>query len=204
MSAAKQPAKKVSSRSKTAHGKSIARLPSPELPLLTFATPRHLIAWLKKNHATSPGIWMRITRKAAAEKSVTYAEALDEAEQRDEQDRELRLQQPREGGSERSPAEAHEGDDALLHERVDGRDRLRGVGPVVDDLELDGPAVGEAPTVLERLERLLTLLTDLSDRPTRGQDDPDPDRLDVRLGRRRRRIAGGGRERRRVGRGDGC
>lgn len=82
MSAAKHSAKKKSSRSTAANPRSLKKSVTPtstDLPLLSFATPRHLASWLKENHATSSGIWMRIARKGAAEKSVTYAEALDEA-----------------------------------------------------------------------------------------------------------------------------
>jgi uncharacterized protein YdeI (YjbR/CyaY-like superfamily) len=35
--------------------------------------------WLQKNHARSEGIWLRIFKKAANEKSLTYAQALDQA-----------------------------------------------------------------------------------------------------------------------------
>jgi uncharacterized protein YdeI (YjbR/CyaY-like superfamily) len=35
--------------------------------------------WLEKNHARSDGIWLRIFKKASSEKSLTYAEALDQA-----------------------------------------------------------------------------------------------------------------------------
>src|ERR1700730_7447784 len=35
--------------------------------------------WLEKNHAQSDGIWLRIFKKASNEKSLTYAEALDQA-----------------------------------------------------------------------------------------------------------------------------
>ena len=35
--------------------------------------------WLQKNHATSNGIWLRIFKKDSKTKTVTYAEALDEA-----------------------------------------------------------------------------------------------------------------------------
>jgi uncharacterized protein YdeI (YjbR/CyaY-like superfamily) len=83
MPTAKQSVDKKISRpaaaNKVALKKSASKPLSSSLPLLSFATPRHLAAWLKKNHATSPGIWMRICKKDAAEKSVTYAEALDEA-----------------------------------------------------------------------------------------------------------------------------
>ena len=35
--------------------------------------------WLEKNHARSDGIWLRIFKKASNGKSLTYAEALDQA-----------------------------------------------------------------------------------------------------------------------------
>jgi uncharacterized protein YdeI (YjbR/CyaY-like superfamily) len=35
--------------------------------------------WLEKNHARSDGIWLRIFKKVSSEKSLTYAEALDQA-----------------------------------------------------------------------------------------------------------------------------
>jgi uncharacterized protein YdeI (YjbR/CyaY-like superfamily) len=35
--------------------------------------------WLEKNHARSTGIWLRIFKKTAKEKSLTYAQALDQA-----------------------------------------------------------------------------------------------------------------------------
>jgi uncharacterized protein YdeI (YjbR/CyaY-like superfamily) len=35
--------------------------------------------WLEKNHAKSDGVWLRIYKKASGKKTVTYAEALDEA-----------------------------------------------------------------------------------------------------------------------------
>jgi uncharacterized protein YdeI (YjbR/CyaY-like superfamily) len=36
-------------------------------------------AWLKEHHADSPGVWLLIARKGAAQGSVSYDEALDEA-----------------------------------------------------------------------------------------------------------------------------
>src|SRR5258708_6808416 len=35
--------------------------------------------WLEKNHARSDGIWLRYFKKHSGEKSLTYAEALDQA-----------------------------------------------------------------------------------------------------------------------------
>ncbi len=46
---------------------------------LGFKSSADFRKWLEKNHATSDGIWLRIFKKDSNEKSVTYAEALDQA-----------------------------------------------------------------------------------------------------------------------------
>jgi len=46
---------------------------------LSFSSPAKFRAWLSKNHAKSPGIWLRIHKKDSAIPTVTYAEALDHA-----------------------------------------------------------------------------------------------------------------------------
>jgi uncharacterized protein YdeI (YjbR/CyaY-like superfamily) len=47
--------------------------------MLHFKTSVDFRRWLAKNHAQSKGLWLRISKKAAGEKSLTHAEALDEA-----------------------------------------------------------------------------------------------------------------------------
>jgi uncharacterized protein YdeI (YjbR/CyaY-like superfamily) len=42
-----------------------------------FKTAKAFESWLKKHHATSDGLWLRIARKGAAEPSVTYPEAIE-------------------------------------------------------------------------------------------------------------------------------
>ena len=37
------------------------------------------LSWLRKNHATSSGVWLRIARKSARVRSVSYLEAVDAA-----------------------------------------------------------------------------------------------------------------------------
>ncbi len=49
------------------------------LPVLLFPDPAAWEAWLEENHATSPGLWLRLAKKAADLSSVTYAEALEVA-----------------------------------------------------------------------------------------------------------------------------
>lgn len=45
----------------------------------SFPTPAKFRAWLKKHHSRPGGFWLRIFKKGSGEKSITYAEALDEA-----------------------------------------------------------------------------------------------------------------------------
>lgn len=47
-----------------------------ELPILLFAAPPDLEAWLERSHAASDGLWLKIAKKGSGESSVTYAEAL--------------------------------------------------------------------------------------------------------------------------------
>ena len=46
-------------------------------PRVYAETPAKFEAWLKKNHATSDGIWLAIAKKAGAAKSVSYVEAVE-------------------------------------------------------------------------------------------------------------------------------
>jgi uncharacterized protein YdeI (YjbR/CyaY-like superfamily) len=48
-----------------------------ELPILLFATPSELEAWLEENHAESPGFWLKIAKKGTEPPSVDYAEGLE-------------------------------------------------------------------------------------------------------------------------------
>jgi len=45
---------------------------------LSFKSPLDFRKWLEKNHATSDGIRLCIFKKDSGEKSITYAQALDE------------------------------------------------------------------------------------------------------------------------------
>ena len=51
----------------------------PELSIIPFASPGDWEAWLAKHHATSDGLWLKISKKGSGISSVTYAEALDVA-----------------------------------------------------------------------------------------------------------------------------
>ena len=50
-----------------------------DAPNKSFASASAWEKWLAANHAKSDGIWLRIFNKESGEKTVTYAEALDEA-----------------------------------------------------------------------------------------------------------------------------
>ena len=48
-----------------------------DLPVIRFAGPTELEAWLEEHAASSEGLWLKVAKKGAAEPSVTYAEALE-------------------------------------------------------------------------------------------------------------------------------
>jgi uncharacterized protein YdeI (YjbR/CyaY-like superfamily) len=47
------------------------------LPVHLFSGPTQLERWLEENHDSADGIWLKIAKKGAGERSVTYAEALE-------------------------------------------------------------------------------------------------------------------------------
>src|SRR5215831_20660177 len=49
-----------------------------DLPTLSFKDPKAWAAWLKKNHAKAPGLWLKLAKKTD-KPALTYAQALDEA-----------------------------------------------------------------------------------------------------------------------------
>lgn len=48
-------------------------------PMLGFESQKTWERWLEENHGTSPGIWMRLAKKASDTPSVTYTEAVESA-----------------------------------------------------------------------------------------------------------------------------
>jgi uncharacterized protein YdeI (YjbR/CyaY-like superfamily) len=48
-------------------------------PTLAFPHERAWTAWLASNHASSPGVWIKLARKGSVTPSITYAEALEVA-----------------------------------------------------------------------------------------------------------------------------
>jgi uncharacterized protein YdeI (YjbR/CyaY-like superfamily) len=50
-----------------------------DLETLPFESAAAWEAWLRKHHATSPGVWLKIAKKGSGVASVTYDEALDGA-----------------------------------------------------------------------------------------------------------------------------
>lgn len=50
---------------------------SLELAPILFKSAKAFEAWLKKNHATSDGLWLKIAKRGSNETSVTYPEAVE-------------------------------------------------------------------------------------------------------------------------------
>lgn len=51
--------------------------PKPEI--LSFKTSSEFEKWLKKNHSTHKGMWLRFFKKDSGVKAITYEEAINEA-----------------------------------------------------------------------------------------------------------------------------
>lgn len=56
-----------------------ARNTGGEIPVVSFESREDWAAWLDRNHAASPGVWLRIGKKASGLRSVTYDEAVEAA-----------------------------------------------------------------------------------------------------------------------------
>lgn len=53
-------------------------MPEPDdLPVLAFADQAELEDWLEREHATAPGVYVRLAKKGAGIASVTYAEVVE-------------------------------------------------------------------------------------------------------------------------------
>lgn len=56
----------------------IGDMPVPDdLPVITPATQADLEAWLEREHATAPGVYVRLSKKGSGVPSVTYAELVE-------------------------------------------------------------------------------------------------------------------------------
>lgn len=51
----------------------------PELPTLVVPDAAGLRAWLAEHHATSPGVWLALTKKGGTVTTLTWQQAVDEA-----------------------------------------------------------------------------------------------------------------------------
>jgi uncharacterized protein YdeI (YjbR/CyaY-like superfamily) len=54
-------------------------MPRDDLPVLPFPDQAAWARWLDEHHATAPGVWVMIAKKATGIPTVTHLEALDEA-----------------------------------------------------------------------------------------------------------------------------
>lgn len=55
------------------------RPPKAELEARAFETQQDWSAWLKKHHASSEGLWVRLGKKGSGLRSITHDETLEEA-----------------------------------------------------------------------------------------------------------------------------
>jgi uncharacterized protein YdeI (YjbR/CyaY-like superfamily) len=55
------------------------RRPTVELPIHSFEDQQDWAAWLEKNHAVSPGVWLQLAKKGVDIRSVSYGEAIEVA-----------------------------------------------------------------------------------------------------------------------------
>ncbi len=55
------------------------KTPASPLPIGDFPDQTAWTDWLESNHASSPGLWLRLAKKGAKAPSVTYAEAVESA-----------------------------------------------------------------------------------------------------------------------------
>jgi uncharacterized protein YdeI (YjbR/CyaY-like superfamily) len=51
----------------------------PELAVRPFESSAAWESWLERNHATVPGIWVKLAKKGSGVRSVTYDEAVEVA-----------------------------------------------------------------------------------------------------------------------------
>jgi uncharacterized protein YdeI (YjbR/CyaY-like superfamily) len=54
-------------------------MPSDPLPVMTFDSTDAWDTWLAAHHDDSPGLWLKIAKKGAAGRTISYSEALDVA-----------------------------------------------------------------------------------------------------------------------------
>ncbi|MFP2958077.1 YdeI/OmpD-associated family protein [Myxococcus sp. 1LA] len=71
------PTKKAAARKSATKTTAIKKPPAAELPVIAFASPAAWSAWLKANHTSPQGLWLKLAKKGSGIDSVTYAEALD-------------------------------------------------------------------------------------------------------------------------------
>ncbi len=53
--------------------------PGGDLPIVGFESSEAWREWLTEHHASSQGVWLKVPKKVAAGKSVSYVDALEEA-----------------------------------------------------------------------------------------------------------------------------
>ena len=73
------PAKKLPKKTSKKPSSGAKLEPKPELAVHSFASASAFDRWLKREHATCPGVWLRLTKKASVKQGLGYQEALEVA-----------------------------------------------------------------------------------------------------------------------------
>lgn len=55
------------------------RVPTPAIEAIAFPSSIELRKWLERNHADPGGVWLRFSKRGAPVRTISYAEALDQA-----------------------------------------------------------------------------------------------------------------------------
>lgn len=64
---------------RTTRPRAVAEVAAAEFEILEFADAAAFRTWLKRNHAASPGIWIKLAKKATGIPSIVHSEAVDAA-----------------------------------------------------------------------------------------------------------------------------
>lgn len=57
----------------------MSKITTKSFPIKSFKSTKQWKEWLEKNHSKSDGIWLQLFKKDSGQKTITHAEALDEA-----------------------------------------------------------------------------------------------------------------------------
>jgi uncharacterized protein YdeI (YjbR/CyaY-like superfamily) len=74
----KKASKKVAKTARKITKPGAAKLAGTELEIRAFRDAAAFRTWLARNHASSPGIWIKLAKKGSGLESITYPKAIDD------------------------------------------------------------------------------------------------------------------------------